>query len=337
VPRVLVITPNFEDYLTDGLLHGLRTLLGQDAIDFPKAEPMYRSMAAHDRGARVRGGGFTLYGTLDDLPIDRHRVIWRAVHEREFDLIVFGDIWRTFGLWTEMAPQLKDTPCAVLDGADRVEPFPYSGLWWRVPSWWTLPRTQRRATYFKREITPWTYWFRSYLTLPPPLGRAAGLLRKMRPIAFSIPEEKIVREPPVKEKEFGAHVVDEEVARAIGGTASYAFEEESAYYEDLRRSRFGITTKRAGWDALRHYEIAANGAVPCFRELWRKPAGCAPHGLVDGENCIAYRDVEDLRRRIAALDGKGYDRLQEGALSWVRANTTVVRARELLSVYGLRA
>jgi hypothetical protein len=335
VPRVLVITPNFEDYLTDAVLHGLRTLLGDDVVDFPKAEALYMSDA--ERSERVRGGGFTLYGTLEDIPIDRHRVLWRAAQEREFDLVVFGDIWRTFGLWTELAPQLKGVPVAVLDGADRVEPFPYGGLWWRVSSWWTLPRVQRRGVYFKREITKWTYWFRSYLLLPPRFARAIGLLREMRPIAFAIPEEKIVAAPPPKEKDLPEHVVDEEVAAAMGGQTSYAFADEDAYYDDLRRSRFGITVKRAGWDALRHYEIAANGAVPCFRDLDRKPASCAPHGLIDGVNCIVYHSADELRGRIAALDEAGYARLQAGALEWVRANTTVVRAREVLGVFGLAA
>jgi len=41
--------------------------------------------------------------------------------------------------------------------------------------------------------------------------------------------------------------------------------------------------KRGGWDCLRHYEIAAAGAVPCVRQLEGKPSSCAPHGLQAGE------------------------------------------------------
>lgn len=335
MPRVLLVHPNFEDYVTDGVLHGLRELLGADAVEFPKAEPMYQTMPAGARGERVRGGGFTLYGLLDDVPIDRHRVLWRAAEEGEFDLVVFGDIWRTFGHWTEWAPRLRSVPLAVLDGADRAEPYPYSGFWWRVRIWWTLPRAHRRATYFKREITPWTYWFRSFLTLPPPFGRAFGLLSKMRPTAFSIPAEKIVEVGPAKDKDFPLHIVDSELADRLGGQTSYAFADEDAYYADLRRSRFGITTRREGWDCLRHYEIAACGAVPCFRDLDRKPTSCAPHGLIDGVNCISYRDADDLLVRTAALSTSEYAELQAGALDWARANTTVERARELLAACGI--
>jgi hypothetical protein len=333
MPRVLIVTPDFEDYLTDAVIHGMRSLLGDDAVEFPQAQQLYRDAPAETRG-RVRGGGFTLYGLLEDRPIDRSRMLHRA-REGEFDLVIFGDIWRTFGVWTEWAPQLGHVKLAVLDGADRVEPFPYSGLWWRVPAWWTLPRAHKRATYFKREITPWTYWFRSFLTLPPPLGRRLGLLRGMRPIGFAIPAEKIVDAPPPKDKEFGVHVVDPEVAPRVGGQLSYAFSGEADYYADLRRSRFGITTKREGWDALRHYEIAANGAVPCFRDLDAKPPGCAPHGL-DRSNCVVYSDADDLLRQTSSMSDERYAELQAGALAWIRANTTVHRAQELLDAMDVR-
>jgi hypothetical protein len=329
MPRILLVNPNVEDYLADGLLHGLRTLLGADAVDFPKAEYMYDT-ATPEILARVRGGAFTLYGLLEDVPLARDHMLGRAL-DHEFDLVVFGDIWRSFGLWTEWAPQLQraGVALAVIDGSDRVEPYPYAGVWWRVRGWWFLPRAHNRATYFKREITPWTRWFASYLALPPPLGRRLGL----RPISFSIPAEKVLDAPPPKRKDFPRHVVDEAMAERIGSQIDHAFDDEDAYYADLRASRFGITTKRSGWDALRHYEIAACGAVPCFRDLDRKPTGCAPFGLSD-ENSITYHSANDLLERVARLGDAEYTRLQEGALAWARRNTTVVRAGELLEACG---
>jgi hypothetical protein len=323
--RILLVNPNHEDYLSDGILHGLRTLLGTDAVDYPKAEYLYDT-AGPGVLERVRGGGFTLYGTLPDLPIERDHMLPRAL-DGEFALVIFGDIWRTFGIWTEWGPQLRaaGVPMAVLDGSDRVEPYPYAGVWWRRRSWWLLPRAHNRAPYFKREITPLTRWFASYLMLPPVLGRRLGL----RPISFCIPAEKIVAAPPAKDKDFPLHIVDGELAPRVGGQTTYAFASESEYRADLQRSRFGVTTKREGWDALRHYEIAANGAVPCFRDLDRKPATCAPFGL-DETNCIAYRDADDLLARVRALDDGEYETLQAGALAWARASTTVVRARQLL-------
>jgi hypothetical protein len=329
VPRILHVNPNHEDYLSDGVFHGLRTLLGADAIDYPKAEFLYDNASAEVLG-RVRGGGFTLYGLLPDLPVARDHVLPRAL-DGEFDLVIFGDIWRTFGTWTEWAPQLASAgvAMAVLDGSDRVEPYPYAGQWWRRRCWWFLPRAHNRAPYFKREITPASRWFASYLLLPPTLGRRLG----MRPLAFSIPAEKVLERAPEKDKDFPRHIVDGEVAERLGAQTAYAFDSESDYRADLQRSRFGVTTRRAGWDALRHYEIAANAAVPCFRELDRKPSSCAPFGL-DRTNCIIYRDADDLLAQVRALDDDSYSALQHGALAWSRANITTARARELLRACG---
>jgi hypothetical protein len=335
MPRVLVVNPNFDDFLTDGLFHGLRTLLGPDAVDFPRIDHLYRD-APSDWLGHLHGRGFTLAGLLDDQPVERNRSLHRAA-DGEFDLVVFSDIWRTFGLWTEWAPVLREREraCAVIDGSDRVEPFPYAGQWWRRPSWWTLPRIKRPTHHFKRETTRWSWWFASYLALPPRVAARLGRLRGLKQIAFSIPAELIVDDPPPKQKDWPAHVVDPKVAERVGASTGYAFDDSAAYHRDLRASRFGVTTKREGWEALRHYEIAAAGAVPCFRDLESKPPLCAPHGLVDGRNCIAYRSADELMARVDSLAPAAYAALQHGAIEWARANTTVERARGFLDAVGL--
>lgn len=330
MPRVLFITGDAEDYLDDGVFHGLRTLLGAQAVDYPKAEYLYSTFSPRAFEA-MWGRGFTLYGLLEDIEVVRHHALWRAL-EGEFDLVVFGEIWRTFGLWSEWGPRLSRAriPIAVLDGHDTPRPYPYSWFWWRRRYWWMLPRAHNRATYFKREITPSTRWYSSYLLLPPRLGRTLGL----RPISFSIPAQKIVNTLPIKEKDFPTQIVDEELAVRLGSPTVSVFNSEEEYYTDLQRARFGITTRRRGWDAMRHYEIAANAAVPCFRDLDRKPAGCAPFGL-NATNCISYRDAADLQAKISALNDAAYGELQAGALAWARANSTEQRARALLETCGV--
>jgi hypothetical protein len=335
MPRVLFVGPGHDDFLADGLFHGLRLLLGPDAVDFPRIDHLYTDHPMARR-RRLHGLGFTLAGLLgDDAAVDRDRALYRAV-DGEFDLVVFADIWRTFGQWTQWMPQLRDAGVrmAVLDTSDRVEPYPYAGVWWRKRVWWTLPRIRGRAVHFKREVTPWTGWFRTYLTMPGPLAARLGATHDLRPTSFSIPASCIVDAPPDKDKDWPAHVVDPEVAARIGAQTSYAFQDAAAYHADLRRSRFGITTKKAGWDALRHYEIAAAGAVPCFRDLDRKPASAAPFGL-DAGNTIIYSDAGDLLAQVARLDAQGYAELRRAALEWARRSTTEVRAREFLAACGL--
>lgn len=329
---VLVIMPNSEDYLADGLLHGLRTELGASVVDFPKADFLYKSYPEAWRGL-LYGRGFGLYCLLDDIEIDRNRMFQRAT-DGEFELIVFADIWRSFGAFTELVTRIPPTTfLAVVDGADRQAPYPYSGRYWRQRLWWTLPRAHTRALYFKRELTGRTGMWRSYLLCPPALGERIPGVARMQPISFSFPEEKIVPEPPVKERLLASHVVDEELARRIGAATGYVFDDEASYYADLRGARFAVTTRRSGWDCLRHYEIAANGAVPCFRCLDDKPPRCAPHGL-DATNTINYRDADELLALLDAVDDARYAELQAGALAWARANTTRARARALLDACG---
>ena len=128
--------------------------------------------------------------------------------------------------------------------------------------------------------------------------------------------------------------MDREVAAKLNVHTSYVFETEEAYYRDLQESKFAVTTRRAGWDCLRHYEIAANGCVPCFRDLDRKPATCSPHGL-DESNCVIYHDANELLRRISVMEDAEYSRLQSNTLAWVRNNTTRMAAERLLGCLEL--
>ncbi|MCZ7612750.1 MAG: hypothetical protein M5T52_04190 [Ignavibacteriaceae bacterium] len=97
----------------------------------------------------------------------------------------------------------------------------------------------------------------------------------------------------------------------------------------------GLQPKRSGWDCLRHYEIAANGAVMCFKDLHKKPTTCAPHGLIPGINCISYTSYDNLLGQISNITDTKYDELQQASLVWVKDNTTVLRAKRFLSSFKL--
>jgi hypothetical protein len=323
-----------EDYLSDSVLHGLRSLFGQDVVDFPKAERLYRNCPEAMR-KRVRGGGFTLYGLLEDADINRHNLYWR-IEQNEFDLIIIGDIYREFGGFVQLVPRLDPKKTAMLDGADVEAMYPYAGKWWRHPRHWLLPRANR-FLYFKRELTARTLHYRCFRLIPEKLCQGLPMPRNIRPTAFSIPAGKILTRRPAKRKLFPTHIVDPEVARHVpGSSADPPFSSEAEYYGDLQESQFGITTKRSGWDCLRHYELAANGCVPCFRNLNRKPATCAPHGLTK-DNCILYQDYADLKKQIGGLSDTRYEEMQDAALEWARQNTTVERAKEVLRAMELNS
>ena len=74
------------------------------------------------------------------------------------------------------------------------------------------------------------------------------------------------------------------------------------------------------------HEIAANGAVPCFRDLHLKPATCAPHGMNDG-NCISYRSgSHDLASRLDSISESEYARGYERGPCAGRARTRLACA-----------
>lgn len=331
--KVLFISPYGEDYLADGLLHGLRSLLKENVVDFPKCAHLYKNYVQESK-VKLYGNGFTLYGLLEDIPVDRTEIDFK-IRNGFFDLIIFPAIFKNFGLFIEFLPYLNFRNTAIIDGDDTPQPYGYAGKWWREPKWWFLPKAHQQFLYFKREWTLETirhFWFK----LPPVfICKYLPTPRNFRTISFSIPEEKIVKHLPQKTKLFPKHIVDVEVAKRIpGSTTSYAFESEAEYYSDLQTSKFGITTKRSGWDCLRHYEIAANGCVPCFRNLDKKPKTCAPHGL-NRNNSIIYQNYDDLMRQIDNISEEEYSRLRLAALAWVRENTTIQRAKNLLQIFKL--
>lgn len=84
------------------------------------------------------------------------------------------------------------------------------------------------------------------------------------PMQFSIPEQKVIRELPAKDKDFASIIP--------GDSSTYIYESEDDYYQDYQRSFYAVTTKKGGWDCLRHYEILANGCIPYFLNLEECPS-----------------------------------------------------------------
>jgi len=316
----LFLTESREDYLADSLLHGLISL-GLEVVDYPRKQVLYQGNQACPVAPQlgVRGNGFTLYGLLEDRAVDRSFVIQR-LEAGLFDFVVVGQIWRQWGQLLDLAPFLQTVPVVLLDGDDDTRLFHCSGTRLRRYGWQPFPIRSGRCLYLKRE------WQGQ---LSP--GRRCRVF----PASFSIPQEKIRRaDLASKQQRLANHCVDPDVARACGLHTSYAFASEEAYYDDLAKSRYAVTTKRGGWDCLRHYEIAAAGALICIRHLDHKRDSCAPHGLQPGLNCISYENWPHLHEQIEALDASPmhYQRLLNASGDWVRQHTTTASAQRLLGL-----
>jgi hypothetical protein len=100
-----------------------------------------------------------------------------------------------------------------------------------------------KVTYFKREL---------YNNYPEVL-----------PIQFSFPDSKFALYNTTKTKDIAFITpLNKE---------TYIHTTEKKYYEDYASSYFAITTKKGGWDCMRHYEILGNGCIPYFINLQECP------------------------------------------------------------------
>jgi hypothetical protein len=329
--KILFLTTTEADYLQDSVLHGLRSLFGKDLVDYSKKNILYKNSKVND----IYGKGFTLYKILDELEVDREN-LESKLKSGYFDLIIFGSIHRQEKLFNNYKKYLHKGNTILLDGEDTPGLFPNHRLCKKNPLILFQRKHYNRFIYFKREITDETNYYRFMKFLPINISKKIPLPSLLQSISFSIPAEKILATLPEKKKIFPNHIVDEEISAKVEGSfTKYAFENEKDYYEDLQASKYGITTKRSGWDCMRHYEIAANGAVICFRDLDKKPETCAPNGLIPGVNCISYQNYDALSDQISNINDEKYKTLQIETINWIKSNTTINSAKKLIDNFNL--
>ena len=190
------------------------------------------------------GKGFTVYGKLDssiknNISTVNESEILNIINNSEFDLIIFTSIRRTFAGSSIVEKYLKEIGKYVdskkiitVDGEDDNT---------------VLNNVSSNFRYYKRELI-------------------SKNTNTAYPISFSFPEHfdnfKIT---DIKKKLNILAPMDPRFSN------SYIFDEEN-YYKQYANSIFGTTTKKGGWDCLRHYEIIAAGCLPYFPGIEKKPS-----------------------------------------------------------------
>jgi len=233
--KILYIS-SFElpDFQADMAFHGFRSLFGADCVDYNHAWIMYDEDKKQYWNQRVPengksyGGGFTLYGTLPTLEIDRSD-IQRKISTRYFDKVVYGSVHRHLALLPFVMEHYDRKDIIFLDGEDQTH---------------LNMNLFGRGLYFKRELVD-----------APQKG--------LYPLNFAVPESLIKQSVPEKTQDWGTIIP--------GDKSTYLFDNQEDYYADYARSFFALTTKKGGWDCLRHYEILMNGAIPFFPNLQNCP------------------------------------------------------------------
>lgn len=134
-----------------------------------------------------------------------------------------------------------------------------------------------------------------------------------RPIQFSIPKCKIIKEIPTKTRDFAKYIPGE----------AYAYDNEVDYYQGYQESLFAVTKKKAGWDCMRHYEILANGCIPYFIDLDKCPKGAMfrfPKELV--LEAMHLPGVSYLKINHSVFDEKKYYEILNKLLEYSRNELT---------------
>jgi hypothetical protein len=160
------------DYQCDMLFHGLRQTLGSDLVDVRRIWFMYQRDVSPRKKRRLYGRGFTLYGILPDIAIDRSD-LKAKIRARYFDLIVYGSVWRNLDYWELVGRHYPPSKIAFVDGEDeqklRADLF-------------------GRGLYFKRECTRQS--------------------RACIPINFAIPRSKVRGAVPAKTRVLATVIPD---------------------------------------------------------------------------------------------------------------------------------
>lgn len=87
------------------------------------------------------------------------------------------------------------------------------------------------------------------------------------PIQFGVPKEKIRPIDLSRKTRLMAHCDPRDRATYV------YYDSEARYYDQYADAWFGYTMKKGGWDAMRHHEIIAAGALPYFQDFEQCPEG----------------------------------------------------------------
>ena len=137
------------------------------------------------------------------------------------------------------------------------------------------------------------------------------------PITFSIPSEK--------------NKILSSLIPGFKNTYTYNTEEE--YYKEYNESFFAMTTKKGGWDCLRHYEILANGCIPYFPNIEKCPENTLallPKDLLIQSNLLYERLKNKRPNEMSVNDRNEYDILNIKLLEYTKLHLTTLRMAEYI-------
>jgi len=251
---ITTVNPRAQgDYQEVMILNGLRKIIGNSVIDFPKKKVMYGDYSETPK-KELHGSGFTLYTLpLEDVKDDLRNI-------DNIDFILYG-VTDAYGI-TDYPDINKLTPNIwYIDGHDH-------------------ERITKKPC-FKRELFSCeNNVFPTGFGIPYNQIRPIDLNNKTQIIQKTAPYHSIFKP-----------------ATDLGTRYHHIFSDEAEYFDDMSKSWFGLSSKKGGWDSLRHYEIMASGSLLLFRDYDKKPEMCSPQNLP----CLSYSSPDELNKIISRL------------------------------------
>ncbi len=106
----------YPDYLRCLMLTGLKELLQDRVVDYPKIEHIYKSYSQDM--SRIHGKGMTYTKNIEDLPLDRENIEQRIMN-KEFDLIIYGSLHRGLRYYDLVQQNYEPEKIVYLCGEDE--------------------------------------------------------------------------------------------------------------------------------------------------------------------------------------------------------------------------
>ena len=296
-----------NDYLEVSILHGLREIMGNQCVDYPRKKIMYNDFSDIPKD-QLHGKGFTLLTKpIKDLS-EKEREL------NQFDAVLYG-CGHMHGEGTiHEFNKISKNNVWVLDGHDLFGDAP------------------RKIEFNDQEVigVQFRKCFKRELVEKVP---------DVYPTGFGIPEYQIRPfDISKKDQQYQKTAPDNSLFQTVndlgGGFSHHKFTKEEDYYNDLSRSWFGLTCQKGGWDCMRHYEIMAAGSVLLFRDYNLKPAACSPQAIP----CLSYSSREELDSIMNRLvvDNKPTDEYYfylHKQREWLNnVGTTKARAKQIIKI-----
>lgn len=245
---------NKVDYQCDCLFHGLNCL--DDVILYTLNDYWYMYKGnSYEALLGQWGRGFTICNRIDCDKRHIHR-LEEAIENIEahfYDVVIYGSVFRYDVLLSHVLQNYKKEQIIFIDGEDLDFGVTYQkrmkGLL-KQPIFHRAIRDKafnyaNKGLFFKRELRE--------------IDR-----KNFYPIAFAMPEENIITDVCTKEV-YLATIIP-------GKKETYIYDNEEDYYHGYQVAYYGLTSKKSGWDCLRHYEIMANGCIPYFPDIAKCPS-----------------------------------------------------------------